>query len=193
VADPLAPREVARLPLPDIRSALTVDRRAYVVTGEGEAERLHVVDLAPPAAPVLRGSLAGPIPPPGTLVGHHLLHTWYDSGVRVVDVGDPDAPREDVGAAWPGEWSLMSWGLASDGRHVYLAADRDGLVVLRLEGVELPTATADVPPTPSVTAPSPTHDPPPTGTREPPVTDTPPVQRPHRLWLPLVGADLPAP
>jgi hypothetical protein len=55
--------------------------------------RLHIIDIADPAHPLVRGRVRFDLAPVGlTLFGDQVLMTGDKSVVKIVDVGDPDAP-----------------------------------------------------------------------------------------------------
>jgi len=131
LSTPSAPKSLADLALPDgaVRLAAAEDR-VYVAT---DGSTVQIVDVAKPGAPALLASvvtdgrvveLAASGPPDG-----HLLVLAEESRLRVLDVTDPEQPR-DVGTVEFEYWEPTAVAIA-DG-FAYVADRPVGLRVFKL-------------------------------------------------------------
>jgi hypothetical protein len=155
---PLPVVGVAAAAGPDLR-ALAAGRPTVTLPLARPWGGLSVWDIRDPAAPRLLAGYRTPnaeaFPPPGpgiftihnpVSVGRYALLAWYSDGVRLLDLSNPDAPREL--AAWvpppsPDPFgtfpsAAMVWGVARMGNVVVASDINGGLYVLRLDGIELP-------------------------------------------------------
>ncbi len=119
---------------------------------------VRVWDIRDPAQPVRRALFrtenAERFPPPGpgyyTLhnplaVGRYALFAWYADGVRLVDLTNPDDPREVAAFVPPaapdrqGFFPISAdvWGVALSGDIVLASDINSGLYLLRLSGIPL--------------------------------------------------------
>lgn len=183
-ANPASPAVVGALALPFPARHVAVDgARGYVGggrPGDPAGGALTVLDLADPRRPVVRGSLTGlRFARRVAAQGRWAFVADLEGGLRVVDVGDPEAPR--LALSWA---SPEARDVAVSGDLVYLLDRREGLSILRFRaGTPTPTATH----TPTATAtPSAT----PTASATPSPTPTP-VPRP--IYLPKADAGGPPP
>jgi hypothetical protein len=189
LTSPIAPRRIGSLDLA-VSSSLVVDHMLYATVGAERVEALAVVDLSDLAAPRLVGRLPGWFPTVQARLGSRLLLGWYDSGVQVIDVSDPAAPRALPAAGWQGDQGFFSvvWDLAAAGDRVYVCSGEGGLHILQLTDLPL-TAT----PTPSASpSPAPTRTATPHPTASPVHTVTPlpsPSAARAAVFLPISGRD----
>ena len=129
-----------------LRARLAVGPVTATLPEAMPAGGVRVWDIADPARPVRRSvfrterAAAFPPSPPGNYTAHnplglgrYALVSWFADGVRLLDVRDPDAPREV--AAWTAADGSRIWGVALSGDLVLLSDVRDGLFILRLAGL----------------------------------------------------------
>jgi hypothetical protein len=116
-----------------------------------------VWDISDPANPVRRAyyrtenALAFPAPAPGYYTAHTPLSagrfaivSWYADGVRLLDMANPDAPREVASFVPPpgkdplGLWPPAAevWGMALLDDLLLVSDINTGLYVLRVHGLE---------------------------------------------------------
>jgi len=126
ITDPLAPRTIGRSALlPELaRVAAVSDGQAYLIQrlrrGDRHVlDRLHIVDVTDPTAPRWHGTLdLGPDELHRVVVRDGLLYSaGATSGVLVVDLRDPDRPRQLMTVAT----DLPALGLAVDGDRLLVA------------------------------------------------------------------------
>ena len=119
---------------------------------------VRIWDIRDPAHPVRRAIFhtenAERFPPPGPgsytvhnplSAGRYALLSWYSDGVRVLDLADPDHPREVAFFVPPAApdpqrfWApaAMVWGVALAGDLILASDVNRGLYVLRAEGLNL--------------------------------------------------------
>jgi hypothetical protein len=132
-----------------LRSRLALGPVTVALPEAMPAGGVRVWDIADPARPVRRSvfrterAAAFPPNPPGNYTAHnplglgrYALVSWFADGVRLLDLRDPDEPRELT--AWTAENGSRIWGVALSGDLVLLSDVRDGLFILRLSGMPQP-------------------------------------------------------
>ena len=101
---------------------------------------LVVADVTDPAQPVVVGMVELPLPATDIVVSHSHAFVGTDGdGLRIIDVGDPEAPFE-VSSYMPPRGRVK--GLSVDGRHLWVAVDLDGLRVLDITQPVAPVVVA---------------------------------------------------
>ena len=151
--------------LPVVRVSRSSGQRLRELAGAGGTVQLpsarpwgglSVWDISNPEQPVRRAyfhtanALAFPPPSPGYFTvhnplsaGRYMLASWYADGVRVIDLADPDNPREVASYVPPavtdplGFWPHAAevWGVALLGDLVIVSDINSGLYVLRATGL----------------------------------------------------------
>jgi hypothetical protein len=132
-----------------LRSRLALGPVTVTLPEAMPAGGVRVWEIADPARPVRRSvfrterAAVFPPSPPGNYTAHNplglgrfALVSWFADGVRLLDLRDPDDPREV--AAWTADNGSRIWGVALSGDLVLLSDVRDGLFILRLLGLPIP-------------------------------------------------------
>ncbi len=105
----------------DIRDPARPARRAIFRTEHAESYHLHGGNY----------SAHNPL-----ALGRYALVSWFADGVRLLDLSEPEQPREV--AAFVPEGGARVWGVARSGDLVLLSDVNSGLYVVRLEGLAAP-------------------------------------------------------
>jgi hypothetical protein len=105
ISDPAAPAEVGRLPLPHFENEdVDLGRNILLISNDAAESTglLHVIDISDPTAPMLRTSFPMGGNPIEGGAGHtascikRCRFAWVtdNAGIRVIDLRNPDAPKD---------------------------------------------------------------------------------------------------
>lgn len=123
-------------PYGQVNAVTTVGNYAYF----GVDSVLVVADVSDPALPVVVGMVELPLPATDIVVSYaHAFVGTEGEGLRIIDVGDPEAPIV-VSSYMPPRGKVM--GLSVDGRYLWAAVDTDGLRVLDITQPVAPVVVA---------------------------------------------------
>ena len=126
ISEPAAPTEVGRLPLPHFENEDVDLGRDILLISNDAAEStgiLYVIDISDPTAPALRSSLqmggnpieGGPGHTASCIRGCRFAWVTDNAGIRVIDLRDPDAPKDLGSFDTPAGGGLVAHDVQVDG------------------------------------------------------------------------------
>lgn len=145
VTNPAAPVQIGHKPTVGVNSeffyhmALSTDGQTLITTGEvagGAADPVRLWNVSNPGAITLTSNVFSPggaVPHQVTIAGKYAYIAWFTDGLRVIDIGNPAAPRLVANYdPEPGSGTSFVGGIsvAVLGEKVYLSHTTGGLYTL---------------------------------------------------------------